>query len=68
MPYKSNKELSEPIKHVLPERAQTIYRKVFNSAHKQYGSEETASKVAWAAVKKSYEKRDGKLVKKALVK
>ena len=64
MPYNSNEELPDPIKRVLPEHAQTIYRKTFNSAHEQYGSEETAIKVAWAAVKRSYEKRDGKWVKK----
>lgn len=64
MPYKRNKELPETIQRVLPEHAQTIYRKAFNSAHEQYGSEETAIKVAWSAVKKSYEKREGKWVKK----
>ena len=64
MPYNSNKKLPESIQGVLPEHAQTIYRTAFNSAYKQYEFEETAIKVAWAAVKKSYEKRNGKWVKK----
>lgn len=65
MPYKSNKELPKSIKDNLPEGAQTIYRKVFNSAHKQYGSEQRAARVAWAAVKRAYEKNAaGKWVKK----
>ncbi|MEB3703016.1 ChaB family protein [Candidatus Bealeia paramacronuclearis] len=50
----------------LPEHAQEIYLKAFNSAFNQYKSsakrrgnetqEEAAHKVAWAAVKKQYEK------------
>lgn len=63
--YQSNKDLPKSIKDNLPEGAQTIYRKVFNSAHKQYGSEERAARVAWAAVKRAYEKNAaGKWVKK----
>ncbi|KIG18721.1 Cation transport regulator chaB [Enhygromyxa salina] len=51
----------------LPAHAQDIYREAFNSAWDQYkeredrrdaddSREETAHKVAWAAVKKKYEK------------
>jgi len=74
MPYSSNSDLPESIKDHLPAAAQNIYREAFNHAWKQYepaskrqagaSREETAHKVAWAAVKKSYHKgSDGKWVK-----
>lgn len=66
MPYKSTNELPESVKSVLPEHAQHIYKEAFNSAYEEYKDpserrddadrEETAHKVAWAAVKKKYEK------------
>lgn len=66
MPYKSNNELPENVTNVLPKHAQEIYRKAFNSAYDEYKDaedrkggadrEETAHKVAWAAVKNSYHK------------
>jgi cation transport regulator len=66
MPYSSNNELPESVRNVLPEEAQEIYRKAHNSAHEQYKEpqerrgnatrEETAHRVAWAAVKNEYEK------------
>jgi len=69
MPYSSNDDLPESVKDALPEHAQDIYKKAFNSAYDQYdtpgewrgdaGREETAHKVAWSAVKKQYEKGDG---------
>lgn len=44
----------------LPPHAQDIYREAFNHAWDRYGGEEaTAHRVAWAAVKRSYVKRDG---------
>lgn len=68
MPYNSDSELPESVRNVLPEHAQHIYREAFNSAYDQYDKpeerrgdadrEETAHRVAWAAVKKSYEKGD----------
>lgn len=65
MPYDSNSDLPDSIKNHLPEHAQSIFRKVFNSALEQYGNEEQAFKVAWAAVKKEYEKdAQGRWVKK----
>ena len=65
MPYKTNKELPESVANHLPPHAQTIFRKAFNNAHEQYGSDERAFKVAWAAVKKKYTKgKDHKWVKK----
>ncbi len=66
MPYQSVKELPESVRENLPEHAQEIYREAFNNAWDQYANpkdrrgdasrEETAHKVAWAAVKKVYEK------------
>lgn len=66
MPYKTNKDLPENVIHVLPDHAQDIYREAFNHAWQEYANpedrrgdasrEETAHKVAWAAVKKKYEK------------
>ncbi len=66
MPYASTSELPESVKHVLPSHAQDIYKEAFNSAYDEYAKpterdgddsrEEVAHKVAWAAVKKKYEK------------
>ena len=74
MPYQRNADLPKPVRDNLPPGAQTIYRKVFNSAWKQYdeakkrrGSasrEETAHRVAWAAVKQTYKKQDDRWVKR----
>lgn len=58
MPYASNAELPQRIRHVLPAHAQDIYRSAFNNAFASYGAsgrrEEIAHRVAWAAVKKRY--------------
>lgn len=61
MPYKSKSDLPDSVQHVLPSHAQDIYKEAFNSAWEQYKDksdrrddatrEETAHKVAWAAVK-----------------
>jgi len=66
MPYSSTNELPESVQSVLPAHAQDIYKEAFNSAYDEYkdsserrddaSREETAHKVAWSAVKKSYEK------------
>ena len=65
MPYDSNEALPPKVKDHLPEHAQSIFRKAFNAAHEEYGEEETAFKVAWAAVEREYEKdAEGKWVKK----
>ena len=68
MPYQDTNDLPDNVKHVLPEHAQVIYKEAFNSAWDQYkdkderrddaSREETAHKVAWAAVKNSCEKGD----------
>lgn len=66
MPYNKISELPDSVKDNLPKHAQEIYKEAFNSAWDQYDQpeerrgdasrEETAHKVAWAAVKKVYEK------------
>lgn len=73
MPYKSQSELPDNVRDNLPEHAREIYRKAFNSAWDEYddpddrrgsaGREETAHKVAWAAVKKEYHKEGDRWVK-----
>ncbi len=67
MPYNSNKDLPDAVKAHLPEHAQEIYRKAFNSAWEQYKNpkkrrgndprEDVAHKVAWSAVKTKYAKK-----------
>ncbi|MGO9831495.1 MAG: ChaB family protein [Myxococcaceae bacterium] len=65
-PYSDNFGLPQTIQTVLPSHAQDIYREAFNHAWEQYGHDEvTAARVAWAAVKRRYEKREGGWVPKA---
>ncbi len=56
MPYKKNTELPAGVKGHLPSHAQDIYRQAFNSAWEKYAREDTAHRVAWAAVKIKYKK------------
>lgn len=66
MPYSSISDLPENVTNVLPRHAQEIFKEAFNSAYDQYDQpeerrdnesrENTARKVAWSAVKKTYEK------------
>lgn len=66
MPFENNQELPDNVTNNLPEHGQTIYRKAFNSAWDEYedpetrrgnsGREETAHRVAWAAVEQVYHK------------
>ena len=65
-PYLKNADLPKSVRDALPEHGQTIFRKTFNSASEQYGTENEARlmKVAWAAVKNVYEKKDDKWVLK----
>lgn len=64
MPYKTLSDLPDSVRDNLPVHAQEIYKEAFNSAFEEYkergpeGREETAHKVAWAAVKKKYRKND----------
>ena len=73
MPYARNADLPRSVRDHLPKAAQTIYRKTFNSAWNQYRSrakrrgsasrEETAHRVAWAAVKASFIKEENRWVR-----
>ena len=68
MPFKTKSDLPKGPKDVLPSKAQDIYREAYNKAYGEYGDkskrrgsesrEQTASKVAWSAVKKKYSKSD----------
>lgn len=75
MPYETIRSLPDSVRDNLPKHAQEIYKEAFNSAWEQYDKpserrgdasrEETAHKVAWSAVKQSYEKNaDGRWVEK----
>jgi len=62
MPYASNADLPPPIRHVLPPHGQDIYRAAFNNAwaaHRGDRDEASMHRIAWAAVKRSYEKLNG---------
>jgi cation transport regulator len=74
MPYTNLKELPKSIREHLPKHAQEIYKEAFNHAWEEYADaskrrtditrEAVAHKVAWAAVKVKYEKRDGDWIAK----
>jgi cation transport regulator len=74
MPYNKIDELPSSVKDNLPSHAQRIYKEAFNHAWEEYkdpkdrregaSREEIAHRVAWSAVKKEYEKVDGKWRKK----
>lgn len=63
MPYRANADLPPSVRSHLPEHAQTIYREVFNHAYAAHAGEaereRRAHMIAWAVVKRSYEKADG---------
>ena len=59
MPYKKLSDLPDSVRDNIPRHAQEIYLAAFNNAWEQYDhEEETAHKVAWAAVKNMYEKNE----------
>jgi cation transport regulator len=68
VPYDRLEDLPKSVQDNLPKHAQEIYRGAFESAWDEYkdpeerrgdaSREETAHKVAWAAVKQAYEKDD----------
>lgn len=70
MLYDALEELPENVKNVLPKKAQEIYKEAYNNAWDHYedpddrwgdqSREETAHKVAWSAVKETYEKKNDK--------
>lgn len=74
MPYETLNDLPDAVKNNLPKHAQKIYREAYNSAWEEYkdpderrgnaSREETAHRIAWAAVKRKYQKKDDKWVRK----
>lgn len=56
MPYQQISELPDAVKQHLPKHAQEIFLAAFNHASEEYGEEDRAFRVAWAAVKHKYEK------------
>jgi len=58
MPYASNDDLPDSVRNHLPPEAQDIFRETFNRAFGRY-DEAAAFRIAWAAVKRRYEKVDG---------
>jgi cation transport regulator len=59
MPYAVNDDLPERVRRVLPVHAQDLYRESFNRALQHCGDEDAAHRLAWAAVKRHYEKLNG---------
>jgi len=76
MPKDRKQDIPESVKNVLPRHAEEIYLEAYKHALEQYKDpqkrrgnaslEETAHRVAWAAVKQKYEKNEqtGKWQKK----
>ncbi|MFN3658913.1 MAG: ChaB family protein [Pseudolabrys sp.] len=66
MPYRTNADVPPTLRTHLPEHAQDIYREAFNHAYAAYAGDaerdRRAHMIAWAAVKRRYEKADGKWV------
>lgn len=70
MPYDRLKELPDSVRDNLPKHAQEVYMAAYNNAWEEYKNaedrkgdasrEEVSHKVAWSAVKKKYEKKNGK--------
>ena len=60
MPYGRNADLPASVRDHLPDHAQDIFRAAFNHAFAAHAGdprqEEIAHRIAWAAVKRSYEK------------
>ncbi len=57
MPYDKVSDLPDSVRDNLPKHAQEIYQAAYNSAWDEYNhDEERAHRVAWAAVKRDYEK------------
>jgi cation transport regulator len=74
MPYRNLDDLPDTVKSHLPRHAREIYREAFNHAYDEYADpdkrrddasrEETAHRVAWAAVKQHYEKQGNNWVRR----
>ena len=63
MPYTKIEDLPDSVQHVLPMHALEIYLSAFNSAWCRFEGnekrEQISHKIAWAAVKRTYEKVGG---------
>lgn len=68
MPYSTNADLPSSVRNHLPPHAQDIYREAFNHAFAAHAGEpdheSRAHRIAWAAVKRMYEKVGNEWVKK----
>ncbi len=68
MPYRVNADLPPQVRDHLPEHAQTIFREAFDHAYAAHADdarqEEAAFRIAWAAVKRVYEKVGDEWVEK----
>ena len=68
MPYRVNADLPPSVRGHLPEHAQDIFREAFNRAYAEHErdprQEEAAFRIAWAAVKRRYEKFGDEWVEK----
>ena len=66
MPYRINADLPLPVRNHLPPHAQDIFREAFNHAYAAHWNdprrEGAAHRIAWSAVKRSYEKVNGEWV------
>ena len=69
MPYRVNVDLPASVRDHLPAHAQDIFREAFNAAYAAHEDdprrEEAAFRIAWAAVKRAYEKVGGTWVARA---
>ena len=68
MPYSSIDQLPPHVRNHLPPDAQRIFVAAFNNVYDQLepGADEVrAFKTGWTAVKRKYEKREGKWVRKS---
>lgn len=66
MPYADIDDLPASVRAHLPINAQEIYRAAFNAAFSEYPArEDTARRVAWAAVKRRYRKKGPLWVERA---
>lgn len=69
MPYPRNSDLPESVRSHLPSHAQDIFREAFNHAFVAHQGdprqEEAAHRIAWAAVKRCYEKSGDLWIAKA---
>lgn len=71
MPYPSVEDLPDAVREHLPPHAQEIYRSAFNSAWDRYADrgverDETAHRIAWAAVKRRYRNANNEWIREGL--